>query len=184
MSNNSTQTKLSTADIESIAEDILRHHGIYSVPVDPIVLANKNGIKVNNATFSDDNISGIIAKRGPLSSILINESDSPFRKRFTIAHELGHHFLHIEDEGEFVDTIQDLMRDYSNASNHVDENKKMEIQANQFAAALLMPKDLVDEYYKKNNDLDFLSKCFNVSKEAMAIRLNKLNLYHEPTPTH
>jgi Zn-dependent peptidase ImmA (M78 family) len=167
-----TNTTLNTNEIESRATQILREHGLFSIPIDPVTLANNIGIRVNNAVFSDDNLSGLIAKRGSNVSILVNKSDPPYRKRFTIAHELGHHFLHLLSDGEFVDNKVDLFRDTEGG----DQSKKTEVQANQFAAALLMPSELVKIEYKKNNDISDLAKKFNVSEDAMGYRLQRLRL--------
>ena len=167
-----TNTILNTNQIETKASQVLREHGLFSIPVDPVILANNIGIKVNNAVFSDDNLSGLIAKRGDNVSILVNKSDPPYRKRFTIAHELGHHFLHLLSDGEFVDNKVDLFRD----SEAGDQSKQIEVQANQFAAALLMPSELVKIEYQKNNDISNLARKFNVSEEAMGYRLQRLRL--------
>src|SRR5690349_5930433 len=98
-------------EIEAQASQVLRQHGLLSIPVDPVTLANRQGIKVHNAKFSDEGLSGMVSKRGTNVTILVNQSDAPFRKRFTIAHELGHHFLHLMEDGEYVDTHIDLFRD-------------------------------------------------------------------------
>jgi len=34
----------------------------FSIPIDPVKLADKEGIKVHNAVFSDDGVSGMVAK--------------------------------------------------------------------------------------------------------------------------
>jgi hypothetical protein len=59
------------------------------------------------------------------------------RKRFTIAHELGH-FLITTHGNQFSCTSHDL-------NNFNDKNKIMEVEANQFAAELLMP----EKYFAK-----------------------------------
>src|ERR1017187_2120321 len=106
-----TPAKLRRSEIEARAIEVLRNHGVRTVPVDPVALANREGIKVHNAKFSDEGLSGMVAKRGPNATILVNESDPPFRKRFTIAHELGHIFLHLRSDGDFIDSQIDLFRD-------------------------------------------------------------------------
>lgn len=166
-------------DVENRASEILRRHGLFSVPVDPVVLANREGIKVHNATFSDDALSGMIAKRGSNVTLLVNQSDPPYRKRFTIAHELGHHFLHLMGDGDFVDSKVDLFRNTEPADTvqeNVTPQRRAEIQANQFAAALLMPAELVRSAYRKTEDLTELAREFNVSEEAMGYRLTQLGL--------
>ena len=172
----------SRKDIEQQASETLRMHGLYSIPVDPVTLANKSGIKVHNAKFSDDKLSGMIAKRGDNISLLVNQADPSQRKRFTIAHELGHHFLHLltTEDGEFVDTQDDakidLFRDTETAEEIANPDKRYETEANQFAAALLMPAEFVREMYHDTQSVSELSFSFNVSETAMAIRLVQLGL--------
>ena len=103
------------------------------------------------------------------------------RERFTIAHELGHLFLHIAPENinaEFEDTEENLNRNnYWNIK---------EYEANNFAARLLMPKELIKEHvlkiyndyvekYKtpptKDELVTMMADIFNVSKKAMEFRL-------------
>jgi Zn-dependent peptidase ImmA (M78 family) len=161
------------SEIETQAVAILRQDGLFSIPVDPLALANRQGIQVHNAKFSDEGLSGMVAKRGENVTILVNQSDAPFRKRFTIAHELGHYFLHLLGNGEFVDTQVDLFRDTESDGT---ERRNAEVQANQFAAALLMPEELVRSVFKETKNVDSLARLFNVSEEAMAIRLGRLGL--------
>ena len=169
-------------EIESEAARILRQHGLYSIPVDPVALANRSGIKVYNAKFSDDNLSGMIAKRGDSVNVLVNQNDYPKRKRFTIAHELGHHFLHLLsiDEGEFVDSEDevkvDLFRDTESMTDPEFAAKYIEVEANQFAAALLMPEEFIRQVYAETEDIEVMADFFEVSRLALENRLKQLGL--------
>ena len=164
---------MNNREIENIASKVLAESSLDRLPIDPVTLANKHGIKINNAIFSEENLSGLIAKRGETVTILINQKDSPARKRFTIAHELGHHFLHLSEDGEFVDSILDLYRTIEVSETHYLK----EVEANMFAAALLMPKDLVkEEFLRSSGDVSYLTKRFNVSETALMFRLKKLRL--------
>lgn len=167
---------LQRAEIEQRAEDVIRKHGLFSIPVDPVLIAQREGIRVHNAKFSDSGLSGLVAKRGASVSILVNEADPPFRKRFTIAHELGHHFLHLLADGDIVDKSIDLFRDTEPPEQPLTTEARQEIQANQFAAALLMPAALVRTAYKETADLSVLARRFNVSETAMGYRLTRLGL--------
>lgn len=167
---------LSRHQIESRAKDVLRKHGLTSIPVDPVVLANRLGMTVNNAKFSDDNIVGMIAKRGENVSLLVNQSDPPFRKRFTIAHELGHHFLHLLEDGEFVDSEADLFRQPPVEQADITPARRKEIQANMFAAALLMPAEEVAARWKEFPSVEQMARVFNVSEAAMGFRVDQLGV--------
>ena len=131
------------------------------------------GIKVSNAVFSDASLSGMIAKRGTSSTLLVNDNDTISRKSFTIAHELGHLLLHLHTDidGEFVDNELDFFRTESS-----DGSKAHEVKANQFAAALLMDADLVRKYWNEFRNLEVLCEIFQVSETAMGIRLSSLGV--------
>lgn len=166
-------------EIEDEAKKILLAHGLYSIPVDPVVVANKYGIRANNAVFSDEGIAGLTAKRGGELLLLVNQNDHPFRKRFTIAHELAHHFLHLfdEEDEEIVHNKIDLFRFAEPAKGRpFSKRRMMEIEANRFAAALLMPEALVREQWKKTPSIVEMARIFNVSEEAMGYRLDELGL--------
>ena len=71
------------------------------------------------------------------------------RRRFTIAHELGH-FLITTHGNQFSCTSYDL-------SNFSNKNKLMEAEANQFAAELLMPEEyFVKEIYNRVPSYDLI----------------------------
>ena len=169
------------ARIELQAKEILFQHGLYSLPIDPVRLANRLGISVNNAKFADDSRAALIAKRGETTRVFVEQSDPPYRKRFSIAHELGHHFLHLLDDGEIIDSHSDMFREKEPASGHMTERRLQEIEANWFAASLLMPEELVKIEWEKSLSVPQLAKIFNVSREAMGYRLDDLDLV---TPTY
>lgn len=160
-------------DIDNFAHQTLLDHGMLSIPVDPVLLANRLGIRVSNAVFSESSLSGMIAKRGEKHSLLVNDSDNAVRKRFTIAHELGHCLLHLQNDGEYVDREIDLFR---TESQDISGLHLKEVQANQFAAALLMDAELVKETWPHVRDIQRMAELFHVSESAMGYRLSNLRL--------
>lgn len=118
------------------------------------------------------------------------------RFRFTLAHEIGHWFLHrhyffvdenqlnLFDEIDNDNFIKCLKRDECDMlvySNKTDEDW-LEWQADNFASSLIMPKEIFTKEYLmlKNNGLNNmeivnrLSQIFGVSKQACEIRINIL----------
>jgi Zn-dependent peptidase ImmA (M78 family) len=163
-------------EIEDRAADFLRRLGAGDGPVDPIQLANAAGLRVFNATFGEENIHGLIARRGAGTTVYVNANDKPLRKRFTVAHELGHFVLHLAvDEGEFIDT-EDNFRTVADPDQPWDDARVKEWEANVFGAALLMPERLVRSKWLEIHDVDGLASWFQVSRQAMAIRLQQLGL--------
>jgi Zn-dependent peptidase ImmA (M78 family) len=167
--------------VEDRAKAVLREHGLTTIPIDPIKLAGKEGIKVFNAKFSDETLVGMIAKRGDDITILVNQTDMPGRKRFTIAHELGHHFLHLLRDGEIVDGEKNLFRQPKDEQDQrqVSPELRREYQANWFAAALLMPEEEVRAAWADSASVKAMALHFNVSETAMVIRLTTLGLLNE-----
>ncbi|UYZ61596.1 ImmA/IrrE family metallo-endopeptidase [Hymenobacter weizhouensis] len=168
---------LTRKEIETRAQEALQLVNTSSLPIDPVSLANAAGIKVHTAEFSNNNLSGMISKRGPETVILVKQTDPDSRKRFTIAHELGHHFLHLTDQedGAFVDDTINLFREQFQDSVP-QAHRKQETEANRFAAALLMPEPLIRREFAQNPDIDYLAWRFGVSEQAMGYRIAELGL--------
>ena len=164
------------------ANKILKEQKIVKYPVNIKNVAKLLGIKIKKMKFSKDEISGAIIIKGKSGSpiIAVNEDHCEHRQRFTIAHEIGHFMLH-NISNMHVDSNDVYFRD-ANATSNTGNVK--EIQANQFAAELLMPresmtKDLTGRYKLKNDDKDIktiadLAKKYNVSQQAMMIRVGSL----------
>ena len=103
-----------------------------------------------------ESIDGIHVLNNEKSVIGYNQNGNYFRKRFTIAHELGHFLLkHLIKEHDI---------------NFYDKSPQ-EREANQFAAELLMPLDFIKADFETNQNIDDLSKKYLVSKEAMGWKL-------------
>lgn len=95
--------------------------------------------------------------------IFVNTVQSLERQRFTLAHEVGHAYLH-KNAGP-VPAIVDFRAEMDNP------NSEKEKEANQFAAALLMPREaFVRQWLQWKGDVDTLCKIFGASKQAVEIR--------------
>ena len=166
-------------DIEEKAKNILMDHSLMDIPVDPLSVAKALNIKVMNAKFAEPDKSGAVTKRNKIGSIFVNHEDSSTRKRFTIAHELGHLVMHMNDneDGEYIDNIDNFRSTVNDTA--WSEDKRKEWEANLFAAALLMHEDLVRREWKRTKDLSQLAWRFQVSESAMAIRLSSLGITEE-----
>jgi hypothetical protein len=108
---------------------------------------------------------------------------APVRRRFTIGHELGHWVLHC-DLGRTATTIVQCRTESLSEEGAVEGGKRgphlagfdlyppPELEANQFAAAMLMPRALVEaEHAWVDGDLRRLAAAFGVSTMAMGRRL-------------
>ncbi len=102
--------------------------------------------------------------------IFVNPRARPERRRFTIAHELGHFILHRPSQSSFL-------CDKESVYTGIDTLKQIEREADDFASNLLMPGDMLRERIAGKR-IDFhligdLAKEFGVSLESMSIRIVK-----------
>lgn len=148
------------------ATQLLHDMGLTQPPVDPVSVAEFHGVKVFFVEFqgeSDARISGFYDCEDDV--IMVNKHEPPLRQTFTVAHELGHKVLH--EEWARSDHYKVLLRDPA-----VRENSPIEQEANFFAASLLMPKFMMDEYYQL--PAHEISQIFAVSVPAVKARLQSL----------
>ena len=159
--------------IEDRANELLRKLAIHSAPIDPKKLAEKLGVIVQKVDLDSD-VSGLFVTKDNVSYIMYNKGENKFRQRFTIAHELGHYMLH-KEISLFIDKTQRVL--YRDSASTTGEKLK-EREANAFAAALLMPKILVEEAVSEvpygKDTVDYLADKFQVSPLAMSFRLSNL----------
>jgi len=104
--------------------------------------------------------------------ILVSTTSHYFRRRFTIAHELGHFLIpaHMPDRpGRFLCSREDM--NLLSAKEN-DRRARMEVEANRFASLLLIPPPAFRKALGNSApDLGTLVKLasdFKVSKQAMA----------------
>ncbi|MBK8246841.1 MAG: ImmA/IrrE family metallo-endopeptidase [Gemmatimonadetes bacterium] len=162
---------------ERAASALLKKHGIVGPPVDVANVTKLLGISLQLADLGED-CSGMLVRAEGGAVIGVHFAHPPNRQRFTIAHELGHFVLH--EGGTYVDrgTTLRLRSVASNSGSIVEER-----EANQFAAALLMPAAWLRREVKMHaidlgddESLRLLCERFGVSNQAMMYRLMNLRL--------
>jgi len=167
---------LSSIEIETIARELRQKYELDTIPVPVIALANKLGIEVRGAEFTRRNYVGMIRKTGGVVTILYRKNDPEIRKRFTIAHELGHFVLHLSDNLRFVDSEVNLYRLAPPEGGVDSDSARREIQANLFAEALLMPERQVRQFWPETHSIGQMARIFKVSRQAMGIRVAALGI--------
>lgn len=167
---------------EALASQLLAESGVSDPPVDVERLAASHGALVSRSPFKDGEVSGMLMRReGQPPVIGVNDAHPERRQRFTIAHELGHLLLHPGREVVLDRPVRINLRDKT-SSMATDQE---EIEANAFAASLLMPAELVrsellnlDPAIRQDPDRCTiqLADVFRVSTAAMGFRLINLGL--------
>mgnify|MGYP004541699695 CR=1 FL=1 len=152
-----------------------------TVPIDiervPVILGGK--IEYVSKPL-ENNMEAQIVNESTTFKITIYDDKPDVRKRFSIAHELGHLFLHM---GYIIN--EDLWKktlEYSDSVYYRHGYSVEELEANEFAAAFLMPEkqfkkcayDSLDNGYY---DLEIIAEQFKVSIQAVEVRGVKLGLW-------
>jgi Zn-dependent peptidase ImmA (M78 family) len=159
-------------EAQGVLETVWAEDNQIRLPIDPVQIAKAFNIETYDAEL-DDNVSGAIVKEGDGDPvILLNQNDHENRKRFSCAHELGHYVrrlnsLSVSGAFEYVDFRGQL------ATKGTDPD---EVYANNFAAALLMPERQVQFFHKAGLKAAELTYIFEVSAEAIELRLKNLNI--------
>lgn len=168
------------------AATLLASWGVPRAPIPVEEICEHLGLTVVYETLPAETSSVLIRHPDGTRVIGVNARHAPRRQRFSLAHELGHALLHFPDEPPRDDEavvsrpLEVLFRDgvAGQGTNGV------EIDANAFAAALLMPSDLVSSRFRRrwqqdmsrrvDDVIDDLADEFDVSTQAMRYRLVNL----------
>lgn len=163
--------------IRRTARTLLAKLEIQEPPVPVRKLARSCGARIVRVSGDDGDIDGFLYQKGDEVVIGINRDQALVRQRFTIAHEVGHLLLH--EHGQIHVDRGFRVRLRNGASS--EGTNRDEMEANRFAAELLMPLDfLMADLEEREFDLaddrqiQALAKRYGVSTQALAIRLNGL----------
>lgn len=142
------------------------HESLLNSPVDVQGLAEGVGVDYRETNLPIG-VYGSLRHDGRRYVISVKDSDSPQRKRFTLAHELAHLFLHAKGREGVLNLEEDvfLRSDIT--------NQRQEWQANALAAHILMPMDKVIQMIADdaNPTVGAAARIFDVSVPAMQVRL-------------
>ena len=159
------------------AQNLIKKHKV-SIPVDLVALLKKLGISLNVSPL--ESMSGFAYQKDGRKVIGVNQGDGAHRQRFTIAHELGHMLLHANSDVLF-DRKNDFVY-FRDGHSSTGQNVR-EVEANAFAAELLMPSSDLRDRISKIGGVDLmadehnvkkLAKHYEVSFMAMSVRIDSL----------
>lgn len=184
-------------EVEEKAQEVLAKYltkgNAHKVLLD-IVAAE--GIKFRKIVSANEKFVGALTKanNGQLY-IIVNSIENIGRKNFTIAHELGHHFLEHPLQSNSFYCLNDAIAEDGQAPSHEEH------EANHFASCLLMPEEKlrnaflamlansrkarINDFLEVKNDHTFsiwrgicadLTKRYGVSEAALRYRLLKLGM--------
>jgi hypothetical protein len=150
-------------------EQVIRERGISAFPVDPIAIARECDIEVVAKPAQAEGVSGMLLRVGNSYGIVYaTHINNAGFERFSIAHELGHFFL-----PGHIDAVL--------GNNNIHESRagfgsgdRYELEADHFAAALLMPRQMFSAALCRAGDgvaaVEYLAGICGTSLTATAIR--------------
>jgi Zn-dependent peptidase ImmA (M78 family) len=165
------------SQIKARVRKLLQENRIRRPPVRVQLIAKNLGIHIRHEPFEGD-ISGVLYRDKNMTIVGVNSLHHRNRQRFTTAHEIGHLLLHEIDV--HVDKVFRMVLRDSDSSQATDPK---EIEANQFAAELLMPEHMLEQDvpaflndFENEAGLEKLANLYQVSAQAMAFRLANMGV--------
>lgn len=157
-------------DTEKLADAVRKHWGLKEAPIPNLIdVMERNGIIINSIKTKSrriDAYSQVRRLNGKAIAVVIlgTDKENAFRRNLSAAHELGHLIL---DDFFNLNDMNKL------------EYKEMEIIMNQFAGALLIPRQIYTEDLQtiSKTDLNYyiqLKKKYRVSAAALIVRANQI----------
>lgn len=159
------------------------------IPVDPNSIAVKMGMEVYFAPIPGG-LAGAILKtrKEETPKIFVDNNASTSRKRFTIAHEIGHYVERFRDSdspnqkipGYFGFSDESMVSDEKilggimPIGSRTPDQSPRELFADYFACCLLIPENEVQGFVGLGMNIDDIATYFDVSTATMRNRLNDL----------
>lgn len=140
---------------------ILSHVRVHFPPIDVVYVCQALGVELRGAP--DSTWSAALKSNETQAIIWVDTEEELTRQRFSIAHELGHLFLH--PTGQM----------FRCTGAHSDDPR--EAEANKFALKMLIPKHLLlarSAFFGRSTQA--LGQVFVVPPQMVAIRMKELNI--------
>ena len=153
--------------VRQMARKILAESKVKSPPVDLLQILSTHGIGYEEVEDFPDTVDALIVEDGPKVYAAVNARQHPHRRRFSLAHELGHYFMHRDGMPEEPITIDNPPSDDLGAAT----KSPAEIEADLFAGELLVPLEMLKPHVQKG--IPELSKLFLVSEQVISIAISR-----------
>lgn len=149
--------------VKKLAMATIKKHKLI-VPIDVNQLAIELGFIVDTQELPNEDSAYCSLER---KIIILNSSHHPHRQRFSLGHELGHYMLKHNDERN-IPTEE--------GETEKERKKRFEKEADYFSGCILMPETEFKKAFKSGCNSQILSKQFNVSQDALWVRIGQLRL--------
>lgn len=160
--------RLRAAEARVSPQLLLNHFHVVDPPVPVASIATWLDVVVieTASTHREVSFSGSLDVDDDLALITLNGAEAATRRRFTLAHELAHLFLHPGKRHHRDEQLADF--------------DTSEAEANHFAAELLMPEWMLWRALARHRSRRTLAQLFEVSEVALTYRLQALHAESNP----
>lgn len=162
-----------TRFIRQAARQLLKDCRISDPPVDLRVVAAKLGLGYEEVDYFPDDVEALIVPMEDRTVAVVNKNFPKNHRRFSLAHELCHHYLH-QDRSVLEDpnTIDASDLDSSDLLGTEAATKDpLEAEADIFAGELLVPLFMLKKHYKPGFTAGDIARIFEVSESAASVAL-------------
>ena len=153
--------------VTKMVRKVLADSQIKDPPVDLVRILKVQGIQYEEVEDFPDSVDALIIEDGEKVYAAVNARQHLHRRRFSLAHELGHYFLHRDGPP------QDLVDIDNPPADQIGSESKgpAEIEADLFAGELLVPLDMLRKHVSEG--IPAISKTFVVSEQVVAIAISR-----------
>ena len=152
-----------------MARKYIEKYHYKSPPIDIYYILQREGYEILEVDTFSDGLDAMLVEDGGQKYAAVNKNQPEVRRRFSLAHEMGHkvlnHNLTYYREIPSIDNPPE--RSYF---SHKSAQRDLENEANEYAGELLVPLKLLKSEFYMDNDIARLAKRFNVSREVLTIR--------------
>ena len=158
-----------TAYVRRVAKQLLRAADVRQPPVDLRRITTHHGLTYEEVDYFPDDVDALIVNTEDGTVAVVNKNQSNNRRRFSLAHELGHFVLHrdgsVLEATVSIDSPPTVEPDRETSS-------VAEREANLFAGELLVPVAFLKEHFRPGMTAADVAKLFEVSESVAAIAIS------------
>jgi Zn-dependent peptidase ImmA (M78 family) len=153
--------------VRQMAKRVLAESKVKVPPVDLRQILSANSIGYEEVDDFPDTVDALIIADGAKFYAAVNARQHLHRQRLSLAHELGHFFLHREEMPEDAVTIDNP----PSGQADIPMKSAAEIEADLFAGELLVPLEMLKLHVAKG--IQELSRLFVVSEHVISIAISR-----------
>lgn len=146
------------------ARNVIAKYGIKGPPVGVDRIAASEGLEVRLMNSWSSSVSGLLLREEKL--IGLNAQHTRRRRRFSLAHELGHWFMRHDFPWHDEEVTIDNPPAMEEGGKPPEEG-----EADEFAGELLAPRAFLKDAMKRTKDATELADLFDISEEALWVRI-------------